>query len=143
MRFFGKFSAIRQHTSAYVSIRQHTSAYVSIRQHTSAYVSIRQNTSEYVRIRQHTSAYEFSAITEGQRQTHKIFNKHYTSSMGSLCLSHARARARSLTSTWDSGTVNDRENSERERERSMCPESYFWIQIRIVTCDTGSCSKKQ
>jgi hypothetical protein len=77
-------SALRQHTSAYVSIRQHTSAYVSIRQHTSAYVSIRQidssalhqrvypfcqaqrcqclwyifqHTSAYASIRQHTSAY--------------------------------------------------------------------------------------
>jgi hypothetical protein len=58
-------SAIRQHTSAYVSIRlphrcarqkAGTSAYVSIRQHTSAYVCIRQQTSADVSIRQHTYA---------------------------------------------------------------------------------------
>jgi hypothetical protein len=37
-------TAIRQHTSAYVSMRQHASAYVSIRQLASAYVSMREDT---------------------------------------------------------------------------------------------------
>ncbi len=73
-------TAIRQHTSAYVSIRcapKHTHSsidprsdrYVSIRQHTSAYVSIRQHTSAYVSIRQHTSAYGVSLNTYTAVQT--------------------------------------------------------------------------
>jgi hypothetical protein len=54
-------SAMRQHTSAYVSIRQHRSctppapSQPSIRQHTAAYGSIRQHTAAYGHIRQRRS----------------------------------------------------------------------------------------